>query len=260
MAVLALHPNLGDDPGALFELAWASLLTGDLATARGARDELGAFRSVPRLLPTLDAALARAEIAHASSPPDARDYYFLEHGGLVLDDSGPERGRYGARALDRAAVAHLLGLAAWAIRELVVAPRRIFHASEAAAPFAHALARAVGGEAMALPESHGAAGILVARAADELEPLSSTLREKRSQVFTLALALDPRKTVAPAPDFVGAFIRDPSFVLPFDEALALTVEADEALAAFVEVRRAHLPPRGRRDQSAYVPDAPLSTT
>ncbi|HJL15998.1 MAG TPA: hypothetical protein RMH99_10090, partial [Sandaracinaceae bacterium LLY-WYZ-13_1] len=69
-----------------------------------------------------------------------------------------------------------------------------------------------------------------------------------------ALTLDPRCSVARAPELVGAFAARAAEP-PFEQRAADA--PSEPLAAFVEARSAHLPPRGVRVRSAYVPDAPL---
>ena len=66
METLALHPCLAEDPGALFQFAWAALLAGDLEAAEGALAEL---HQAPALRTLLEHAVARARIGAASDPP-----------------------------------------------------------------------------------------------------------------------------------------------------------------------------------------------
>ncbi|MCC6875869.1 MAG: hypothetical protein IT378_16295, partial [Sandaracinaceae bacterium] len=121
---LALHPCLADDPGALFEFAWASLLTGDLESAEGAARALAMTPQTRDLRRKLENTLARARLGTAGAP-DARDFLFIEHGALLLDAAGPYGGRYDALELDDARIVGLAARAAWAVRELVPLPHRV---------------------------------------------------------------------------------------------------------------------------------------
>ncbi|HJL16386.1 MAG TPA: hypothetical protein RMH99_12060, partial [Sandaracinaceae bacterium LLY-WYZ-13_1] len=125
LEALALHPCLGDDPGALFEFGWASLLTGDLEAAEGA---LGELHGAPALRRKLALALERARIGAAAEPPDARDFYFLEHGGLLLDADGPRRGRYEAWPAARWPL--VLADLGWYLKARVPRPRHVIALDE----------------------------------------------------------------------------------------------------------------------------------
>lgn len=228
---LALHPCLGDDPGALFTFAWASMLAGDLDAARGALAEL---RGADALKEKLRAALARADIPMAD-PPDARDYYFLEHGGLVIDAGGEHGGRYSQKTID----AGILESAAWAVRELVEDPR-VVAIDEAHEPIAKAFAAAI--DAPIAAKGRTPSTILPVLNADAVDGESAG----SALVFALSAPFDRR--LARAPDIVGAFARSATVSLP------LVGGERRALEHYVEPRRALLFPR---EKYAYAPDEPL---
>ncbi len=250
---LALHPCLADDPGALFELAWSSLLTGDRGTAEGARRELERHGLGRALRDKLDCALRRAQVPHAAEPADARDYLFLEHGSVLLACDGPHRGRHGVLTVTEPMAAALLGRAAAVVTELVPRPRRIMAADEGAEPWAAALADAAGGERVPLGAGRLASGVVVARRAADLEPLAERLRAAAGEVLSFALVLDWSRGLSATPDLVGVLAREARI----GDAPAARPDGDAALLDFVRTRRAHLPPAGRRVPTAYVPDAPL---
>jgi hypothetical protein len=250
---LALHPNLADDPGALFEFAWASLLVGDVETASASRAQLASLSSSPRLLDKLDAALARAGLPPSADPPDARDFYFLEHGGLLLDSSGPGAGRYDALHIDGARAGALVSRLAVALHVLWPRPRRVIPATADDEPLARAVADAIAGELAAGGTGRTPAGLLVAgdaRTFEELDPQTY----RAPDVLTFALTLRWDTGTSHAPDFVGALAKDVHI-----RGTPLTVSDEDTadLASFVEARRAYLPPSGRHVHTAYLPDAPL---
>jgi hypothetical protein len=79
-------------------------------------------------------------------------------------------------------------------------------------------------------------------------------------LIVFALTLDWQRSVARAPEIVGAFARQVEHVPDAFRGDAGATERREVsgdLKAFVERRLAHLPPAGPRVRSAYVPDAPL---
>lgn len=252
---LALHPNLAGDPGALFEFAWASLLMGDAEAAEGSREQLASLGAARRLLHKLEAALDRSSLPPLSTPPDARDFYFLEHGGLVLDGRGEGRGRYGEVTLDAPTLDAILGRATTALGELWTGPRRIIAGGAEDLPLARALAQSVGAELVERVPGRVPAGLFVVRNAQELESQVSRLGDDASEVFTFALFLEYGASVARAPDVVGLMGRQVT-----DSGLepeAWDAVADGALEAFIRARREHLPPEGVRVHTAYLPDAPL---
>lgn len=255
---LALHPCLADDPGALFELAWASLLCGDVDAAAAAREPLEAAGAPRTLVAKLDCALERATIPPSSDPPDARDYLFLEHGALLLDPAPSARGRFVELDVDALRASRLVTLAAEAIGELAGTPPRVTAADDGALALAHALADRLGASVEPLGEGRVPPGVLVARAANDLEPLAARLGDPTiSGTITFALVLDWSRTAARVPDVIGATARKVTW-RAFAEG-GLTSEAIDSgeLLAYVRARRAHLAPHGRRVAAAWVPDAPL---
>jgi hypothetical protein len=273
---LALHPCLADDPGALFEFAWASMLTGDLEAARAARDELAQGRGPraaararderpsarpPRppaaLLDKLDCALARAAISAASDPPDARDYLFLEHGSILLECDGPHRGRHADVTLDPDRAASLLARASAVLRELVPRPRRVVPADEPAEPLARALASAIDGELAPRTESGRLPScVVVARAADDLAPIADRTHAPSGEILTFALTLDWSRSYPHTPDLVGLLARAAAVAASPPSPISER-PPDTALHSFIIARRPHLPLAGRRIHTAYVPDPPL---
>lgn len=257
---LALHPCLADDPGALFEFAWASLLSGDVEAARGSRDELSRHANAGALLAKLAHAIERAEVPPVVEPRDAREFLFLEHGAVLLECRGHHAGRHREVTLDVNRLATLLGRAAMVVRETIPRPRRVMAADDAAEPLADALAEAVDGERVRRESSHPdgrlPSGVVVARAAKDLAPLSDHLRNAGGEVVTFAVTLDWSSAAPHAPDLVGVLAREVRWGASSAHAVAAD-EVDRALERFVRDRRRLLPPAGHRVVSAYVPDAPL---
>jgi Flp pilus assembly protein TadD len=239
---LVLHPDLAGDPGALFELGWASLLTFDAGSARSARDRLAELHTAPELLAKLDAALARSAVPPAREPPSARDYYFLEHGALLLDDDGPDRGRYEGVVLDAERAGRIVSLAARALAALEVDVGRVEAVGEGAEGVARALERAL----RRPRERERALALRVAAFAAQLEPSPG--------VLTFAVGLDPFRSAPLAPDLVGVMAGSVEWSGAEPEPPS-DVDASELLA-YASARRAFLPPSGGRVVTAFVPDAP----
>lgn len=284
VGTLALHPTLGEDPGALFQFAWASLLTGDLEAATGACAQLRELEQTPALITKLKNAIARAEAVAAATrrpPLDARHYLFVEHGALLIHQPG-EHGRTVQAEWSTETLRHVLSVSAGIIRDLLPRPRRIVPATVEALPLAEAFARAVDGEVMEPGEVQGRfrAGLVVARDARDLVPLKERIGSPQGGVLTYALNLDWSRTNKLVPDFVGVLSR--GLVLPGEGAglplrsgevprgageaelpaqalhdLQLSPSRDPQLSEFVATHSEWLPPRGPRVLSAYVPDAPL---
>jgi hypothetical protein len=245
---LALHPCLAEDPGVLFQFAWASMLLGDLDAADGA---CGQLRGAPSLRGTLEDAIARARLTDGRGPDDARQFYFVEYGGILVDTDGPLRGRYDALTLDRARVRSLVARTGAVLRELVPAPRRVLALEECARPLALALAEACGGLVVPPPgarpstDQRVAAGTLAVVARGE-QFESSAVREygalavrgpDRGGLTLVALSMDSARSCAFAPDVVGVFARDVGF-------------ADDAFDASGELPRGEDPERAMPPSSA----------
>ncbi len=243
---LVLHPDLAGDPGALFELAWASLLILDFSSAARARETLLDLDPPRELLAKLDAALTRADALAPALPPSARDYYFLEHGALLLDAEGEDSGRYESVVLDSTRLARLGALLVGALRELDLEIARVEPVDPRLVSFARALEHD-----LSRTSSSGRA-LVVAVDAPALAAASS-------RAVTFALALDPTKTAPLSPDFVG--VMTPRAEIAFDPAVAVSLPELHApeLRSYIDARRAHLPPHGERVATAFVPDAPRTS-
>lgn len=252
LATLALHPCLADDPGALFELAWASLLIGDLETAAGAARELHGASALRR---KLDLAIDRALVSPAMR--DARDFYFVEHGGVLVDAGGPLAGRYRSLHLDAERTARIVGDLGAVIARLRPRPRHVIALDEEHWPLAEAVATACGGSVLAAGRGRVPPGVLPVLDGRVIEERVDDVSRKSDEVWLAALTLDWSRGVARAPELVGAFAknveRTPDALRPRPGASAPSTE----LLDFVESRRPHLPPDGKRVHGAYVPDAPL---
>jgi tetratricopeptide (TPR) repeat protein len=254
LETLALHPCLADDPGALFQFGWASLLAGDLASAEGALSELS---GAPTLRVALEHAVARATLGMATDPPDARHFLFVQHGGLLLDSAGPLGGRYGPLVVDGARLGQLLGRAATALRTLVPAPRRVVALDELHRPLAEALAQACGGSVVPLEEGRGPSAVLVLDRAERVEALGREGANAGGPLL-LALTMETGRPLAKCPDVVGVFARSVELAeTTLRSAEGVEPEPAPDLLAFAEPRRAWLLAQGRRSRIAYVPDAPL---
>jgi hypothetical protein len=251
---LALHPCLGDDPGAMFQFAWCSLLAGDAGAAEGTRRELAAIgdETTAPLVARLDAALDRARVGHASSPPDARDWMFVEHGALLVDVAPAHGGRHQDLVVDDGWLARVIAGAAWAYREIDGEPLRFSAADNASRPLTESLATAAGGTVIDLGKGRPI-GIVVARAAGDLQRLAD--RIDGPGVRTFAAVMDWSRTAPRVPGVIGAVAR--RLAWESSSPPRPVAAADTALASFVAARRALLAPDPARVGAAYVPDAPL---
>ena len=266
VATLSLHPCLADDPGALFQFAWSSLLAGDLDAAAGAAEELTRHPSAENLRRKLLATLRRAELPPDAAPPDARDFLFLEHGALLLELAPVPSARFGALELDTAHAARVLSRAAVALRLLGAKPPACIAIDDDALPYATALAAALGVPTLSLPAvGRVPDGVLVARTAAELSEVLDRLGAHDGRVITFALAQPYRQRTACTPDLLGVFAERLRFSVDPDALVRAAAAARQGpepfharLTAFIEARRALLPPNDRaRVATAYLADAPL---
>jgi len=251
LATLALHPCLADDPGALFELAWASLLKGDLDTAEDAAREL---HGAPQLRHKLELAIDRGR---ASGPArDARDFYFVEHGGVLVDATGALAGRHDALTVDADWLGTTLRDAGAVVERLLPRPRRILALDAAHRPLAEALAATCDGTVLEPGRGRLPAAVLPLWDGSLVESRLDAASLKAEGIWLFALTVDHRASLARAPEIVGAFTREATL------ADGLAPEASDkppssTLLDYVDHRRDYLPPRGDRVRAAYVPDAPL---
>jgi tetratricopeptide (TPR) repeat protein len=262
---LSLHPCLADDPGALFQFSWSSLLSGDREAAAGAAERLRTLRDdADELVLRLDDALARATVPPDADPPDARDLLYLQHGGLLLEPAPTADARYGALTVDAGRAASIVSRAAVALGLLGIEPPAVHAADEASAPYAEALAVLLGRPMPVLPEAGRVPdGVLVGRDALALVPLLPRLGATRDGVVALAIAQRWRVRAPMAADLVGAFAADLRFEVDAQELLERArasrrhggTPVHARLQSFVERRRAFLPPAGRRLRAAWVGDA-----
>ncbi len=252
LATLALHPCLADDPGALFQLAWASLLKGDLGTAEDAAREI---RGVGSLRHKLELAIDRAKASEAMR--DARDFYFVEHAGIVLDSGGPLGGRYASLEVDDAWVRTLIGDAGAVLERLLPAPRRVIALDEEHWPLAEALATACGGSVLSPGRGRLPAAVLPLFEGSMIETRVDPESRKADDLWIFALTIDHRRSLARAPELVGAFAREARRTAVSKAPFKRSGQPSAPLLDFVDSKRAYLPPRGERVRAAYLPDAPL---
>lgn len=266
VATLSLHPCLADDPGALFQFAWSSLLSGDPAASAGAAEELARHPSAENLRRKLLAALRRAEIPPDADPPDARDFLFLEHGALLLELAPVRSARFAALELDTAHAARLLSRAAVALRLLEVRPPACIAIDADALPYAEALAAALEVPTLTLPGvGRVPDGVLVARTATQLATVHDRLGAHGGRVVTFALTHPFAERTPVTPDLLGLFAERLRFAVEPETLVETAAEAGRSaepfharLSAFIEARRALLPPHDvARVPTAYLADAPL---
>ncbi|MCA9606786.1 MAG: hypothetical protein KC619_14370 [Myxococcales bacterium] len=253
LATLALHPCLADDPGALFELAWASLLKGDLDTAEGAARELHGARPLRH---KLELAIDRAKASPTMR--DARDFYFVEHGAILVDGDGPLGGRYPSLTIDEDWVATVVGDAGAVLERLMPAPRRVVAIDDEHFGLAEAVAAACGGSVLPAGRGRLPSAVVPLLSGEMIEDRVEAERRRSPDLWFFALTADHRRSLARAPELVGAFTRQASLELPnIRGGIRRSRAPSSTLLDFVESRRAYLPPRGERVRAAYVPDAPL---
>ena len=266
VATLSLHPCLADDPGALFQFAWSSLLAGDPEAAAGACEELARHPSAENLRRKLLAALRRAEIPPDADPPDARDFLFLEHGALLLELAPAPSARFGALELDTAHAARLVSRAAVALRLLGSTPPACIAVDDDALPYAQALSAALAVPTLSLPEiGRVPDGVLVARTAAELAAVAGRLGAHGGSVVTFSIAHPYAERTPFTPDLLGLFAERLRFAVDAHELALSAADAGSGtepfharLSAFIEARRELLPPRDlTRVPTAYLADAPL---
>jgi Flp pilus assembly protein TadD len=266
VATLSPHPCLADDPGALFQYAWSSVLSGDLEAAAGAAEELARHPSAENLRRKLLVTLRRAELPPDGDPPDARDYLFLEHGSLLLELAPVPTARFGPLELDAAHAARLLSRAAVALRLLEARPPACIAIDETALPYAEALAALLGVPALPLPDAGRVPdGVLVSRTATELAGVTDRLGSHGGRVLTFAVAHPSRARTPCTPDLLGLFADRLRFSVDAEVLAQLAKDASSRaepfharLSAFVDARRKLLPPHDlTRVPTAYLADAPL---
>jgi len=247
-AVLALHPCLAADPGALFQFAWSSMLAGDLASARECLRPLEDHTGSGALSAVLASALERSVITASTSPTGLREFLFLEHGALLLDASGPHAGVHREAALDATFVSQL----APRVRDgLGRVPPRVTAACEDDLEVLSPLAAAWGMKVAPPPRGGVPDGLLASAQAASLEPWWPRLTGPHVRTLALWLPLDGRARV---PDLVGAVGRrlEPSC------APLRVAEQDVAWSSFVRARRAWLEPTRARVARPFVRDAPIA--
>lgn len=244
---LALHPCLADDPGALFQFGWASLLSGDLDAAEGALRQL---RAAPPLRKKLRDALERARLGMAVDPPDARDWLFVEHGAVLVDSGGELGGRYDAFRLERRLVGQVAGL----VKTLLAPPRRVVAIDEEHRPLADALACACEGTLVARGPGRIPAAVVPLLSGRHVAELSREDLDAEG-VLLVSLTVDFTRALPRVPDVVGAFARE--VTLAGDAFEEVEPAVDEGLRAFLEERRAYLRATVGGPRTAYVPDEPL---
>ncbi|MFK7985907.1 MAG: tetratricopeptide repeat protein [Sandaracinaceae bacterium] len=253
LETLALHPCLGDDPGALFEFGWAALLMGDLGAVEGVLRELSGARSLRK---KLEASLARAQLGMESDPPDARDFYFVEHGGLLLDAEGALGGRHDTLTIDAEWTDTHLGALGHYLFHALEAPRHVVALREQDRPLAERVAAAAQADVLPAGRGRPPAGVVVTVDADALGDVGQESWQSTELVW-FALTMPFERPVAHTPDFLGAFARE---VVVRDDALqppSRTSVPNPQLTPFMATRQALLPPTGTRVRSAFLPDAPL---
>lgn len=230
---LALHPCLADDPGALFQFAWSSLLAGDAGAAHGCIPMLQPVH--PELARVLAAALERDAVAPGART--ARDWLFIEHGAVLLRD-----GVHPAADPDDPALVTALVDALAALGQPIP---RVIAAVADDDDLARAIAAVLGVEHAPPARAGIPSGLVVARDARALTASRDHLATGARVVsFGAVLPIDGG---APVPDVVGAIARRLGSVrAPIDPV---------PLRAFVERRRAQVRARETR---AFVPDAPIA--
>lgn len=246
VAALALHPCLADDPGALFQFAWSSLLSGDERAAIECRETLAQHPSARALVGVLDAALERA--SRTSAPRDLRDWIFVEHGALLLDRAGPHDGAYASLSADDALAAVL---APRVVVALESSPSRVLAGDEESLSAARVIASALGvGPVEGPPRAGIPEGLVVVRRARALKELQPRIRVgARVRTLALVLELDDAPFV---PDVIGAIARSVG-----EGVLAADPREPEAIGATARARGSLLPPATERASRAFLADAPL---
>lgn len=207
LEMLALHPCLADDAGALFSFGWCSLLCCDVQAAQGALGGLleeGDPERKPLAL-RLQGAIERMQTLGAR-PRTLAEWVFVEYGSVLLDESPEGRGRYVLLRADHRWFLRIANTVAALARSRCLdmdAEVRVSYADAAARSLAEACAEVLGGEVTPWEQGAALPGLLVASSPEGL------LRQKgewqRPGVVTL-VALMPGTTPASiTPDLIGAF-------------------------------------------------------
>ncbi|MEM9195431.1 MAG: hypothetical protein AAGF12_40045, partial [Myxococcota bacterium] len=254
---LALHPRLAVDPGALFQFAWASLLSGDVGAAERAGGELQLHRR-DALTQKLEVALARAAKFPLTREADARDFLFVEHASLLVQTGREAGGRYGVLRLDRDDIATLASSLGWVLRKLRPLAARVHTLPEGSA-FAAVVARALGVDVEPFDGTRTQSSIVIVDEARHLEEIDQRFFSDVN-LLTVALSMNWSESHRRVPHVVGVLSRtvehgDDCFDL--DGVELNDDEASEALRRFVDARHTLFAPGGDHVASAYVPDAPL---
>jgi len=239
VSCLALHPCLADDPGALFQFAWSSLLAGDGSAARDCVPMLEPVH--PELAGVVAAALAREPLAAGSGTNGSRtvrDWLFVEHGAVLLRDGAHPTGD----PEDPALIAAL----AVALEALGAPIPRVIAAREDDDDLAGTIAASLGVEHARPARAGIPSALVVARDASSLAESREHLAQgARVITFGAVLRIDSGAAVA---DLVGTIARSrgPAPHGSIDPA---------ALRSLVAAGREHVLARTPR---AFVPDAPIA--
>jgi hypothetical protein len=257
MAALAVHPCLGSDPGVLFQFGWSSMLAGDLEAAEHALHLLEDGNAPVALSSRLRRSLERTVHPAASSPPDARDYYYLEYGGVVLA-RGEKGGTFGPLEVGAEFVSRASRALRGVLAEVTSAsPTACFALTPGDTDVTRLVASELGLSAESLPEAGRVPkGVVVSAGAHAFGTIVRRLDGAIAGGAVLfALTLERDKPCAVAPNVVGAIAERSRVRL---EALDKTGLDVDAAARFAAERKDALGLSWRAMQGAYAytPDLP----
>ena len=179
---------------------------GDLDAARDAFEAIDATgdAQADAQLDAIAATIARAARRFGTGRLDARDWYFIEQGGVTLRVDPELPG--GTLGVDW--IADLLRRLEAVVDALDVAPEVVSFVSPESKPIAAALAYRLGAQlidAESFDPHADEPTLLVAKEPAEFVPMLTSLRVHDDDLHLFAVTLDPRVDHPIAPDIVGLF-------------------------------------------------------
>lgn len=186
------------------------LYSGDRERARDAFEAIDvrdADRDGEQRLDAVALLLGRAA-ALGRPAADARDWHFLEQGGIVLHTGEDHPEAWVPSVASPAYLARLLLTLVEILDELGRTPRSVRTIGQAIAPLSRVLARIVDADVAPLGEPGVEPTLLMAREPSEIAPHTAGLRDMDGSEDLFVLTLDPRRDHVIAPEIVGQFAAD----------------------------------------------------
>lgn len=205
---LTVDPNhAGPEPlAAGLLLVEAYLYAGDAERARASHERLAAGDITGDAAAQLDALsllLARADLFPDRETLGPREWYFIEHGGVILQVQRNPLGELHRARLDAPFLAGLMRRLLIQLLALDQKPEVIQSLSDQARPIADVLARRLGVASEPFDANRGGRSLIVMLHPGEASAHLAELRDHEEGVELFALFSDPRREYPLAPEITG---------------------------------------------------------